>query len=272
MTKCSTFAVRVSRAAVLIAAMCGPWSASLGLAQPPADPSLSPPPGSAPSSMPAQPAPSPLLTPTPTAGAASGAGYVPTDTHEYELSNVRPQREQASIFGGYEIGLPTGDLDDFIGEPSYKGFEFGSLYPVAGGLHLGVFFNYHLFEEDLGRTTTPTRNGAVTATLYRFARSWTLGGAARYYVGRPEAFVRPFAGVRIGVNFVTAATLVSDLSFYETPIGFALAPEAGLTLRVTPVARIALSARYDWSTASYASTDSFSYVAFHFGLVLSGWQ
>ena len=177
------------------------------------------------------------------------------------------RRERPSIFVGYEITLPVGDLRDFLSEPSYRGFEMGALWPIYRSLYIGPVFNYHLFYQHKGTTTYLLDAGAITGDLYRYAKSWTMGVAARYVFMPPGSMARPFVGLRMGIDFVTMATLVSDLSLYDTPTGFALSPEAGLMLRMADFVSFAVAVRYDYSTAGTSSWDNISYMAYHLGFV-----
>jgi hypothetical protein len=193
----------------------------------------------------------------------------PDGYHDHEgLHEVR-DLERASVFGGYEIGLGSRDLHDFIGDPSFKGFELGGLYPVARGLHVGLYMNSRLFEEARGTTTIALSNGALSGDFYRYARFWSTGAAARYYFLRPDHFVRPYIGVRLGVSFMTATTLLADREYYETPVGFTVAPEVGFAFRVLPLLSVSLAARYDFSTLDARQIDNASYAAFHFGLIVN---
>jgi hypothetical protein len=173
--------------------------------------------------------------------------------------------ERPQIFAGYEISLPVADLRDFLSEPSYRGFEMGALWPVYRSLYIGPVFNYHLFYQHKGTTTYLLDSGALTADLYRYAKTWTMGAAARYVFLRPDSIGRPFVGLRMGLTFATMATLVSDLSLYDNPVGFALAPEAGVMLRVAEFVRFVAAVRYDYSTAGTGDWDNISYMAYHLG-------
>jgi len=212
----------------------------------------------------------PSSPPAPAPAAAPATTY---SRYRYDDPPAPAPTEQASIFGGYEIATPTGSLHDYIEESSFRGFEMGGLFPATRGLHLGIYFNYHLFYEDRGITTTQLpQGGAVTARVYRYTKFWSTGVLARYYLFEPEHRIRPYAGLRLGVAFLTAAALVTDLGLYETPIGFALAPEIGFAVRLAPPLALSLSARYDYSTASSGPIDSASYLAYHFGVILSTWD
>jgi hypothetical protein len=140
---------------------------------------------------------------------------------------------------------------------------------VWRGLYIGPVFSHHTFNEHEGKATylDVIDNGAITADLYTYARFWTMAGMARYHFLPPNAFVRPYAGLRMGLTFVTAATLVADLSIYYEPLGFALSPEAGILIRALPIMHINVGLRYDFSTASEGPLDNASFLPFHFGLV-----
>lgn len=167
---------------------------------------------------------------------------------------------------GYEIGLPTGSLGNFISDASFRGFDMGGLWPVFRGLYLGGVFSHHTFSEHEGTATYPLEGGAITADIYTYARVWTVSGLARYHFLPADGFVRPYVGLRLGLNFITAATLVADLSVYYEPLGFALSPEAGLLIRALPTMHINIGVRYDFSTASSGPLDNASFLPFHMGL------
>lgn len=183
-----------------------------------------------------------------------------------------PNREKSAFFIGYEISLPVGSLKDFTDAASYRGFDLGGLWPIVGGLKLGAYFNHHLFYEELGRETYPLENGAVTANLYRFARFWTTGAMARYHFLPASSVFRPYVGVRTGIAFATTATLVSDLSLYNSPVGFAIAPELGGLVALNDFLALSGSLRYDFSTLSEGPLENGSYLAFQLGLVFTSNQ
>jgi hypothetical protein len=172
----------------------------------------------------------------------------------------------------YSMGFTTGNLHDYVAESSFRGFDFAALWPVYKSLYLGAAFGYNLFYERVDRDTySLSDRSAVTAQLYRYSDYWTTSLATRYYFMEPDSAVRAYAGLRIGVASVLNTTLVADLAFQDDPMGFLLAPEAGVLLRLNPAISGAVSALYNFSTASSAGYDSLSYLALQVGFVLH-WQ
>jgi hypothetical protein len=176
-----------------------------------------------------------------------------------------PPSEEPQILVGYEISMPLGSLQDYVSDASFRGFEFGALWPIFKGLYLGPVFNHHTFYEEKGFKTYELDSGAVTANLYSYARFWTMAGAARYHFLKPDSVARPYLGLRMGMTFVTASTMVADLSIYDTPIGFALSPEVGVLVRLAAVAHLSASIRYDFTTASSGRLENGSYMAYQLG-------
>jgi len=233
-----------------------------------------PPPVVAPApAPPLPPAPPPLAPPPAEPGTVAPApyppAYVPTAPVQAEWGTPVPTgpAERPAIFFGYEMATPVGELHDFISKSSFRGFELGALWPVYRSLYVGSVFNYHLFYEELGRKTYQVESGALNANLYRYAKYWTIQAEARYLFFDADAVARPFVGLRLGIAFATTATLVSDLSLYDSPTGFALSPEAGVLLSVASIMHLSGSVRYDFTTVSSGALENGSYLAYHLGFL-----
>lgn len=187
----------------------------------------------------------------------------PSPTAQPMLAN--PKREWPQFFAGYELGVPTASLRDFVSKTSFRGFDMGASWPIVGALQLGFAFSLHTFSEDRGNDTYQLKNGALNAALYAYARVWTTTGVVRYHFLPADAIVRPYAGLRMGISFAAAAILIADLSVHDDPVGFALSPEAGIQVRIAPVASLTLSVRYDFSTASSGPLDNISFFPIQLG-------
>jgi hypothetical protein len=267
------FGLAVSRDARAQAPAPAPAAPAPAAAPAPQAASPAPAPAAAPAPQAASPAPAPAPTPVapaPPQPAPYPPAYTPLPPEQGGWSAAPALEESAerpSISFGYEISTPVGDLHDFVSETSFRGFEVGALWPIYRSLYLGAVFNYHLFYEELGKKTYQVENGALTGNLYRYAQYWTVQAEARYLFLAPDAVARPFAGLRVGMAFATTATLVSDLSLYDTPTGFALAPEAGVLVSLASVMQLSGSIRYDFSTVSSGDMNNGSYMAYQLGLV-----
>ena len=178
------------------------------------------------------------------------------------------QREHVLCTIGYSLALPFGDLSDFAGDVSFRGFDLAALWPVWKALHAGLAFGFNGFHEELPRSTYEIGTTAVTGKLYNYADSWSFAVVGRYLFSSPRAKLRPFLGLRLGLASMHTASLVVDLAFEDTPIGFLLAPELGLQLRLSQIISGYVSYQFNFTTAATGNYDSFSYNSFQLGLAL----
>jgi hypothetical protein len=217
----------------------------------------------APAAAPPPPAPAAPL------GAPPAAVVAPTYQPIAQAPRPPPAPSETLKFGiGYSMGFAFGDLKEFVGEPSFRGFDLTVLWPVFRSLYVGPSLNYNLFYEEKGRETYDQGNSAITGKLYRYADFWNTSLATRYYFMKPGAIARPYGGVKIGVAALLTTTLVADLAAQSSPVGFYLAPEVGVLLRIAKTVSGSVSYLYNFSTASQTGFDNLSYGALQFGVVI----
>lgn len=197
----------------------------------------------------------------------------PPETAGYAPRGVRPgppymMREVMKLTGSYSMGFATGKLHDFVGEPSFRGFDLTAVWPVHRSLYIGASLASNAFYEEKARDTYERGPTAITAKLYRYADFWNTSLVTRYYFLKPSSFARPYAGLRIGVAFLRTTTLAADLSDYDSPVGFALAPELGAQIRIAGPVAGSIAYTYNYSTASTGKFDNLSFGALHFGLTM----
>jgi hypothetical protein len=222
------------------------------------------------------PAAPPPAAPPPAAPPAGGQVLVSEQYQPIQapapITGPRPPRESMKMGFSYSMGFATGDYKDFVGEASFRGFDFTALWPVYKALYIGPAFGYNLFYEERDRETYElSSSSAITAQLYRYSDYWTTSLVTRYFFLEPNAIARPYAGVRLGFAALLNTTLVADLSSQTGPTGFLLTPEAGVVLRMSDVISGSIAYLYNFSTADSSGFENLSYGALQFGLVLH-WQ
>jgi hypothetical protein len=166
----------------------------------------------------------------------------------------------------YALSFPTGDLRDFVAEMTPRGFDYSAQAAIYRGLYVGGAASYTRFYRDEGRQTFARESSDVTATAYRSFTNVSLAMTSRYYLLAPDAPVRIFGGLRLGVALVEAKTTAADLSLVDSPAGLLLVPEAGATLRLTDALGIVVGYQYTFTTVSFRSSERASYHALQMGL------
>jgi hypothetical protein len=166
------------------------------------------------------------------------------------------------------MALGAGDLNDFIGDVSFRGFDFAVFWPVFRSLFVGASFGYNGFYGETGRDQFTLESGTVTANLHRYADAWPFALATRFLFLEAQSMFRPYLGLRLGINWMVTSTYVVDRSYEDSTTGFLIAPEAGLQFQLADMVNALLSYQFSFSTASTFSGDELSYNVFQLGLAL----
>ncbi|HKP64954.1 MAG TPA: hypothetical protein VJV78_49815 [Polyangiales bacterium] len=191
-------------------------------------------------------------------------------TGDQNLDYYQPSanRERGMWTIAYSVALPYGDLYDFAGDVSWRGFDLAVLWPVFKALHVGLAFGFNGFYEERARDTYEFGTTAITGTIYNYSDSWNFAAMGRWLFSSPRDRLRLFLGVRVGLASLHTASLLVDLIFEDTPMGFLLAPEAGLQLRMTQMLSGYFSYQFNFTTAGTGPYESFSYHSFQLGLAM----
>jgi len=169
---------------------------------------------------------------------------------------------------GYSMALGVGDLNDYVQNVSFRGFEVNLLWPLARSLFVGASFGYNGFYESTGSETYQLASAAVTGKLYRYADAWPLAAVGRYVFAQPESMFRPYLGLQMGATWIQTTTLVTDLTFQDSQVGFLLAPEAGILAHLSKAVAACLAYKFNFTTASPGDRDLLSYSSLMLGLTL----
>jgi opacity protein-like surface antigen len=166
----------------------------------------------------------------------------------------------------YGVSLAARDLYSYVHDVSFVGFEYTVQLSLFRGWHLGVAANYTQFSYDEGRLTYHRPKADVTGTLYRTLTVTSVSLTNRYYLLPSSSPVRLYGGLRAGFVFAEANTYVADERISETPVGFLLVPEAGLTVRLSDSFDVVAGYQYNFSTMAFRAVERASYHAFQLGL------
>lgn len=177
-------------------------------------------------------------------------------------------RESAMLKFAWSMSFAAGDLNDFTGDASFRGFDLSIVWPVVAGLHLGAGFGFNSLYEEHERQTYEMGPTAITGKLYRYCDFWSFTAVAQWHFLDMRAKVRPYAGLRVGVAALALTTLLVDFSSGEAPAGFLLTPEVGLQLALAKEVAAYASYQFNFSTASSGDFDLLSFSSIQIGLSL----
>jgi hypothetical protein len=169
-------------------------------------------------------------------------------------------QDALSVFT-YSVAVPTGDLESFADEFSWRGWTFDYRFFLRDQLSLGFGIGWQNFSDLVSDSFT---QGTVTATgtTVRYTSGFPVMGTAYWYLGEAGG-IQPYAGGQVGFYYVTKRLDFGIYSFWEDYFQFGLVPELGVLIPVSRLNLIA-SVRYNYAFQT-DNTDAFSHVSFNIG-------
>jgi hypothetical protein len=152
-----------------------------------------------------------------------------------------PQRNLTAL--QYSIGFGTGDMHDYIGKTSFRGFTFDYRNLATANLGVGVEFGWNTFYEEMADNVYEYRNLTYSGKQWRYSNHFPMLAAADYYF-KPDANLSGFAGLGIGTMYTLQNTDMATYTFERDAWHFTLRPEAGILIKAAPGVGLTLAAKY----------------------------
>jgi outer membrane protein W len=127
----------------------------------------------------------------------------------------------------YTVGIPLGEMTDYISEISWRGFSVNGNTYITDKVTLGGTMQWHAFYEKYPRNTYELPDGAITSTVWAKMYAMPLLMNARYNF-KPEGTFRPYVGLGLGPYYIQQETQVGIFTDNRNNWRFGLAPELGL--------------------------------------------
>ncbi len=143
----------------------------------------------------------------------------------------------------YPIGFAIGDMNDFIDEPSFRGFNFGYRNLNDDGIALGIDMGWQTFYEEMDQATYTVDTRSITGLQYRYMNMFTASAQVDK-VFADGSDVRPFIGLGAGTSYARRTVDMGQWSLETDPWQFMLQPEAGVSLYLEGGNALMFSANY----------------------------
>jgi opacity protein-like surface antigen len=167
----------------------------------------------------------------------------------------------------YPIGIATGDLNDYIDNPSFRGFVFGYRNLVDPNRAVGLDIGWQTFFEKRDLATYTDGTASLTGVQYRYTNAFTASLQVDHVFADGKD-IRPFVGIGAGTSYVRRTLDMGLYRLEKDPWQFMVQPEAGVSLYLANGNALLLSANYYWG-AKTKELDAQSWlamsIAFAFG-------
>jgi outer membrane protein len=143
----------------------------------------------------------------------------------------------------YEMSFATGDLGEYISQPSFRGFSVQYRKTVTDFLMVGIDAGWNVFYEKKDYDSYTVGTATLSGVQWRTQNQVPLLVSADYVI-IPDGRVRPYVGLGIGTMYSERSTDMGTWRLVQNPWHFALKPEAGVLVEMSPASAFKLSAKY----------------------------
>jgi opacity protein-like surface antigen len=171
---------------------------------------------------------------------------------------------QSSFSIQYSLGF-GGSMNDYISSTSVRGatFEY-KMYP-SPNVSVGLDAGWNHFYERRAYSTYTDGTLSLSGVQFRYANAVPIFVTTSYYL-KPGEKINPFIGVGVGTVFMSRYIDMGQYRVTEEAWHFALKPEAGVLVNLSPDMDLILGFRYN-NAFDTSDTDAISYMMFNVGFV-----
>ena len=151
---------------------------------------------------------------------------------------------QSNFTMTYSMGFASGDLADFISQPSFRGATVEFRKMVNPNIGVGMTFGWNTFYEEMSRESYTVGSSTLTGKQFRYSNNFPILLVGDYYLSPGEKF-NPFVGLGIGTIYTRRNTDMNLYTVEQEAWNFALQPEVGFLYSLTDGAAIIVAGRFN---------------------------
>jgi hypothetical protein len=133
----------------------------------------------------------------------------------------------------YSVGFGTGDMKDYIGAVSWRGFTFDYRSFVKSNIGVGIDIGWNVFYEEMPDAVYEYENVTYSGKQWRYSNHWPALVAADYFM-EGDGRITPYAGFGAGIMYSLQNTDMGTYTFEKDAWHFAIRPELGLIIKPAP--------------------------------------
>ncbi len=168
----------------------------------------------------------------------------------------------------YAVGIPTGDLDEFIDQASFRGMYFEYQYELTPQFAVGFGGGFNTFYKEKSYDTYTEGTVSLSGVQYRYTNSFPIIFNLAYYYDM-EATVTPYASFGLGTLYSDRRV---DIGLFESKTQewqFALQPEVGVLVNTLGGVGIKIAGKYNQAFDT-SDLNGQSFLSINVGLVFDG--
>ena len=164
----------------------------------------------------------------------------------------------------YNMALPTGDMADYNGKYSWRGFGFEGRAFVTDNITLGGSFSWNVFFKEEINKSYVQDNTTLTGNFYKYINAFPINFTAHYYFNDYDAPVRFHAGLGIGTSKINQETDFGVWAITHDLWHFNMSPDIGILMPMNYKTNLFVNVRYNYAFKNEGY--DYGYFGFNVGL------
>jgi hypothetical protein len=175
---------------------------------------------------------------------------------------------QSSFTMSYPISFPMGDLKDYVGKTSFRGFILEFYKRQKQNIDIGLESGWLVFYQREDSKVYTEGTASISGIQYRYTNSVPILASAKFYKLSNDKITEPYIGIGLGTLYVNRATDFGLYRITNEAWQFCIRPELGVQVKMQNGVSGLLGVKY---YAAFGNSDLYgqSFLSINFGLVFS---
>ncbi len=177
----------------------------------------------------------------------------------------------------YNVSFPTGNLNDYIDEISWRGIGIEGRWFSNKNISFGLSSGWNVFDQRTNELINIEKDGisgTISGTQIRTINAVPLLATAHYYTGKRRDQFRFYFGAGAGMYYIKQRLEIGLVAFESDNWHFGLAPEAGVLVSINRDFMMILNTKYNYAFSAGEPLDggddnTYAYWGINVGFV---WQ
>jgi outer membrane protein len=166
----------------------------------------------------------------------------------------------------YSIGFPTGDLKEYIDQPSFRGANMEFYWHVKPNIDAGIEVGWNVFYAEESAKVYNNGTASIHGKQFRYTNAVPLIAGVRWR--KTGGTTAPYVGLGVGTTSVNRSTDFGLYRISNNTWQFCVRPEAGLIHDLGGGTGLTVGAKYYLNFKNDA-LDAQSYATINVGFVFS---
>jgi outer membrane protein W len=168
----------------------------------------------------------------------------------------------------YSMGFPTGDLQEYVDETSFRGINMEFYWHVKPNLDAGFEVGWNVFYKKEDNKTYTHESQSISGVQFRYTNAVPMIAGVRWRKPKPSGKTEPYFGAGIGTTSVNRSTDFGLYRIYNNTWQFCVRPEAGLIYKTSEATGLTVGVKY---YANFENNDlaAQSYITANVGFVFA---